>query len=176
MKRIFILLLFLCSLLFIFSCTPERQLNRLRVYHPEMFKSSTITDTVGIPGLKFDTTFKIIDFFELFEMVKRKPKNLSYFPFIKTQSPDTFNIEKQTLYGHNKTLKIQIIRDQENLKVSGELPADTIYKEIQVEQFQTCERKHIEDFVKYAVWSLIGLAVLLILIFIVVGLIKRGIL
>lgn len=173
MKHILILLLFLCSLFFFFSCTPERQLNRLRVYHPEMFNSSKITDTAIIPGLKFDTTFKIIEFFEL---IKRKPKNLSDFPFIKTQKADTFNIEKQTLYGHNKTLKIQIIRDQENLKVSGELPSDTIYKEFKVEQFKACERKHVEDFVKYAVWSVIGLAVLLILIFIVVGLIKKGIL
>lgn len=173
MKRILFLLLFLCSLLFFFSCSPERQLNRLRVYHPEMFNSSKITDTVFVPGLKFDTTFKIIEFFEL---INRKPKNLSDFPFIKIQKADTFNIEKKTLYGHNKKLKIQIIRDHENLNVSGELPSDTIYKEIQVEQFKSCERKHIEDFVKYAVWSVIGGAVLLILIFIVVGLIKRGIL
>jgi hypothetical protein len=143
------------------------------VYHPDLFHSSNITDSVIIPGLKFDTTFKIIEFFEL---ISRKTKNLNDFPFIKIQKPDTFNIEKKTLYGHNKTLKIQIIRDQEDLKVSGELQSDTVYKEIKVEQFQTCERKHVEDFVKYAVWSVIGLVVLLILIFIVLGLIKRGIL
>lgn len=154
MKRILILLLYLCSLFFFFSCTPERQLNRLRVYHPEMFNSTKITDTVFVPGLNADTVFITS----------------------KTSQIDTFQLVKNLEYGQKKQFSIKIIRHRDTIRVTTVIPADTIYKDIQVEKFQTCERKHIEDFVKYAVWSLIGLAVLLILIFIVVGLIKRGIL
>jgi len=53
--KIAILFLLLC---FLFSCTPQRRLNRLLTNHPELLEKDTIVvrDTVVVQNYNYDTT------------------------------------------------------------------------------------------------------------------------
>jgi hypothetical protein len=129
----------------------------MRIRHPELFQSTSVTDTVLIPGFSFDTTFVFSSFLDDFF---RAPVKISSFPFIlgdringeKNNKIDTFNIEKKLEYGQKKDFKLQIIRNKDSLRVTGKLPTDTVYKTIPVETYKVCERKHLEDFVKVGLW------------------------
>ena len=55
----FIEIVFLCLLLYLlFSCTPQRRLNRLLTNHPELLEKDTILvrDTVVVENYNYDTT------------------------------------------------------------------------------------------------------------------------
>ena len=55
----FIEIVFLCLLLYLlFSCTPQRRLNRLLTNHPELLEKDTIVvrDTVVVENYNYDTT------------------------------------------------------------------------------------------------------------------------
>lgn len=157
----------------IFSCTPTKQLNRLRIRHPELFQSTSVIDTVLIPGFSFDTTFVFSSFLDYFF---REPVKLTSFPFINGDrgrvdtynKVDTFNIEKKLEYGQKKDFKLKIIRKNDSLRVTGKLPTDTVYKIIPVETYKVCERKHLEDFVKVGVWIGAIIVGMLFLLFIFV--------
>ena len=55
----FIEIVFLCLLLYLlFSCTPQRRLNRLLTNHPELLEKDTVVvrDTVVVENYNYDTT------------------------------------------------------------------------------------------------------------------------
>jgi len=55
----FIEIVFLCLLLYLlFSCTPQRRLNRLLTNHPELLEKDTIVvrDTIVVENYNYDTT------------------------------------------------------------------------------------------------------------------------
>jgi len=55
----FIEVVFLCLLLYLlFSCTPQRRLNRLLTNHPELLEKDTVVvrDTVVVENYNYDTT------------------------------------------------------------------------------------------------------------------------
>jgi hypothetical protein len=51
---------FIILLAILFSCSPQKRLNRLLKKHPELVQTDTIwkTDTVIVEAVKIDTTFK----------------------------------------------------------------------------------------------------------------------
>lgn len=155
------LLLFVALYTLLFSCSPVKQLNRLRVNNPELFQSEKIIDTVVIPETIFDTTFRFSE-----------PK-ISILSKLPQQIIDTFILKKQTGYGHKKDFSLRIVGNRDSIKVSGEIPRDTIYKPIEIEKYKTCTRKHFEDFVKAGTWIGIGVLAIFFILFILVF-IKRN--
>lgn len=50
---------FFCCLIFVWSCSPQKRLDRLVKHHPELIKKDTafVKDTFFLPSYKTDTTF-----------------------------------------------------------------------------------------------------------------------
>ena len=99
-------LIFILSIVFIVSCSPERKLARLLKKHPELIKSDTIyrLDTVVSSSVTHDTTLSI-------------HKILS---------------SRDTIIFHKDRLTQKIFYHNDSIYIQGECAADTIIREIPI--------------------------------------------
>jgi len=133
----FIEIVFLCLLLYLlFSCTPQRRLNRLLTNHPELLEKDTIVvrDTVVVENYNYDTT-----------------------TIIKLHDTTTvINNERVILKYYYDTLREVIHHDVECL-------GDTVYIETLV-PIEKAVYKELSWWQKYKEFIYIGLFLILILI------------
>ncbi len=94
-----IVLLFL--FVFLFSCSPQKRLNKLILKHPELVQTDTIQvkETIIIPGLQIDTQFVtkptdtvVIEKEKLHTVIYRKYDTLIVHQVLQ---PDTIFVEKK---------------------------------------------------------------------------------
>jgi len=133
----FIEIVFLCLLLYLlFSCTPQRRLNRLLTNHPELLEKDTIVvrDTVVVENYNYDTT-----------------------TIIRLHDTTTvINNERVVLKYYYDTLREVIHHDVECL-------GDTVYIETLV-PIEKAVYKELSWWQKYKEFIYIGLFLILILI------------
>ena len=133
----FIEIVFLCLLLYLlFSCTPQRRLNRLLTNHPELLEKDTIVvrDTVVVENYNYDTT-----------------------TIIRLHDTTTvINNERVVLKYYYDTLREVIHHDVECL-------GDTVYIETLV-PIEKAVFKELSWWQKYKEFIYIGLFLILILI------------
>ena len=133
----FIEVVFLCLLLYLlFSCTPQRRLNRLLTNHPELLEKDTIVvrDTVVVQNYNYDTT-----------------------TIIRLHDTTTvINNERVVLKYYYDTLREIIHHDVECL-------GDTVYIETLV-TIEKAVYKELSWWQKYKEFIYIGLFLILILI------------
>ena len=133
----FIEIVFLCLLLcLLFSCTPQRRLNRLLTNHPELLEKDTIVvrDTVVVENYNYDTT-----------------------TIIKLHDTTTvINNERVILKYYYDTLREVIHHDVECL-------GDTVYIETLV-PIEKAVFKELSWWEKYKEFIYIGLFLILVLI------------
>jgi len=133
----FIEIVFLCLLLYLlFSCTPQRRLNRLLTNHPELLEKDTIVvrDTVVVENYNYDTT-----------------------TIIKLHDTTTvINNERVILKYYYDTLREVIHHDVECL-------GDTVYIETLV-PIEKAVFKELSWWEKYKEFIYIGLFLILVLI------------
>ncbi len=133
----FIEIVFLCLLLYLlFSCTPQRRLNRLLTNHPELLEKDTIVvrDTVVVENYNYDTT-----------------------TIIKLHDTTTvINNERVVLKYYYDTLREVIHHDVECL-------GDTVYIETLV-PIEKAVFKELSWWQKYKEFIYIGLFLILVLI------------
>jgi len=133
----FIEVVFLCLLLYLlFSCTPQRRLNRLLINHPELLEKDTIVvrDTVVVENYNYDTT-----------------------TIIRLHDTTTvINNERVILKYYYDTLREVIHHDVECL-------GDTVYIETLV-PIEKAVYKELSWWQKYKEFIYIGLFLILILI------------
>ena len=133
----FIEVVFLCLLLYLlFSCTPQRRLNRLLTNHPELLEKDTIVvrDTVVVENYNYDTT-----------------------TIIRLHDTTTvINNERVVLKYYYDTLREVIHHDVECL-------GDTVYIETLV-PIEKAVYKELSWWQKYKEFIYIGLFLILILI------------
>ena len=133
----FIEVVFLCLLLYLlFSCTPQRRLNRLLTNHPELLEKDTIVvrDTVVVENYNYDTT-----------------------TIIKLHDTTTvINNERVILKYYYDTLREVIHHDVECL-------GDTVYIETLV-PIEKAVFKELSWWEKYKEFIYIGLFLILVLI------------
>ena len=123
-------------LYFLFSCTPQRRLNRLLTNHPELLEKDTIIvrDTVVVENYNYDTT-----------------------TIIKTHDTTTvINNERVVLKYYYDTLREIIHHDVECL-------GDTVYIETLV-PIEKAVYKELSWWQKYKEFIYIGLFLILVLI------------
>jgi hypothetical protein len=106
---------FIILLAILFSCSPQKRLNRLLKKHPELVQTDTIwkTDTVIVEAVKIDTTFKF--------------------------KHDTITIVEDRL-----TVKTFYNYHDSTIYISAKCKSDTIIREIPV-QVQTISAKDTTD-------------------------------
>jgi hypothetical protein len=106
---------FIILLAILFSCSPQKRLNRLLKKHPELIQTDTIwkTDTVIVEAVKIDTTFKF--------------------------KHDTITIVEDRL-----TVKTFFNYHDSTIYISAKCKSDTIIREIPV-QVQTVTAKNTID-------------------------------
>jgi hypothetical protein len=106
---------FIILLAILFSCSPQKRLNRLLKKHPELVQTDTIwkTDTVIVEAVKIDTTFKF--------------------------KHDTITIVEDRL-----TVKTFFNYHDSTIYISAKCKSDTIIREIPV-QVQTISAKPTTD-------------------------------
>ena len=133
----FIEIVFLCLLLcLLFSCTPQRRLNRLLTNHPELLEKDTmvVRDTVVVENYNYDTT-----------------------TIIKLHDTTTvINNERVILKYYYDTLREVIHHDVECL-------GDTVYIETLV-PIEKAVFKELSWWEKYKEFIYIGLFLILVLI------------
>jgi len=133
----FIEVVFLCLLLYLlFSCTPQRRLNRLLTNHPELLEKDTIVvrDTVVVENYNYDTT-----------------------TIIRLHDTTTvINNERVVLKYYYDTLREVIHHDVECL-------GDTVYIETLV-PIEKAVYKELSWWEKYKEFIYIGLVLILVLI------------
>ena len=133
----FIEIVFLCLLLYLlFSCTPQRRLNRLLTNHPELLEKDTIVvrDTVVVENYNYDTT-----------------------TIIRLHDTTTvINNERVVLKYYYDTLREVIHHDVECL-------GDTVYIETLV-PIEKAVYKELSWWQKYKEFIYIGLFLILVLI------------
>jgi hypothetical protein len=133
----FIEVVFLCLLLYLlFSCTPQRRLNRLLTNHPELLEKDTVVvrDTVVVENYNYDTT-----------------------TIIRLHDTTTvINNERVILKYYYDTLREVIHHDVECL-------GDTVYIETLV-PIEKAVYKELSWWQKYKEFIYIGLFLILILI------------
>jgi len=133
----FIEVVFLCLLLYLlFSCTPQRRLNRLLTNHPELLEKDTVVvrDTVVVENYNYDTT-----------------------TIIKLHDTTTvINNERVILKYYYDTLREVIHHDVECL-------GDTVYIETLV-PIEKAVFKELSWWEKYKEFIYIGLFLILVLI------------
>jgi hypothetical protein len=106
---------FIILLAILFSCSPQKRLNRLLKKHPELIQTDTIwqTDTLIVEAVKIDTTFKF--------------------------KHDTITIVEDRL-----TVKTFYNYHDSTIYISAKCKSDTIIREIPV-QVQTISAKPTTD-------------------------------
>lgn len=97
------LLLPIICIFFFFGCSCEQQMHRLTYRCPELFTTKNITVPVYVPEYNTDTMF-----------------------FFSAGQTDTLYIEKDRV-------KATLIRTRDTLRVYINVPADTVYKNVNVE-------------------------------------------
>jgi hypothetical protein len=145
MKKITYLLIIVSASILLFSCSPQKRLNRLVALHPELSTTDTIhiRDTTIIPETRIDTAFK------------------------DSMLDDTVIFSKEKL-----TVKLHRMRD--SVYVEAEYGADTVVieREIPVEKviFKTADPKTVNNFARilnlndYRIVILIVLGIFLLIL------------
>ena len=118
-KYCFILLVFLSS------CSCQKQLARLRYKCPELFAIDTVITTTIIPEYKYDT--------------------LHYFPSGYRLQMPAFQYTPLVFPINEKRLKGNITIDTNSIKANLTVPADTVIIRIPVEKIMPCNRKHLPE-------------------------------
>ena len=133
--------IFILSILFLFSCSPQKRLNRIVRKHPELVKTDTIVvrdtirDTISVTTelVKLDTIFSL------------------------SEIHDTITITKDNL-----TIRYYYDTVHDKVYISGE--CDTIFLEVPYEKIVEykvpCESIVVEENIKWWYWLWLILATL----------------
>jgi hypothetical protein len=136
------LLLFIITVLLLYSCSPQKRLHKLVTKHPELTRIDTIKiqDSVFVPGIKADTVFH-------------------------------FSVLKDTIIITKEKLQIQLIEINDTIYLNAKVEPDTIIitKEIPIQRILHIEPEkwYITIWNKFKFWLfyILSFIVLLIVLF-----------
>ena len=128
-------------ILFLFSCSPAKRLDRLVSRHPELKQADTITirDTLISPGIRADTTLHL------------------------DQLYDTVVLEKERL-------QVKLHRTTDTLWVEGTCRPDTLIveKQIPIEKIELVTEPFSLKTLKPVLWLLAGILLLVLILRLVI--------
>lgn len=135
-------LILIISALLLFSCSPQKKLQKLLNKYPELVAADTVhfNDTVYTTAIKADSVFVL-------DTINRT---------------DTFTLEKEKL-------KVKVILQKDSIYISGECQTDTIYRtrDVVVDKLLPCppekEKSFWQKLKGAAIWVLVGAVAMVVL-------------